>query len=226
MAKIPTGSNRPAPPVMPPDSYDAWCYGVVECGTQDGEWEGVPNQARKIMFFFEVPEIPITYEKDGVEVTAPQSIKIEYTYSGGKKAKLKPIIEAWTGKTVGDIDPFIDLINLPARISVANKVSKKGSTYAQITAITKCKQKDIDSLPAMHNKPMVFSIEDHGFESDEFVKLHDWIKEYIGKSHEYVEFEINKASKKMAGVKSALPPADRNGIEPDLPPFDDDDIPN
>lgn len=188
MGKVASGGSGKEREIVPADSYDAWCYGSVEMGTQDGEYQGEATVAKKIRLFFEIPELMITYEKDGKEVTAPQVINIEYTNSSGKKAKIKPILEAWTGIPIDQIDLVTDILGRPARINVIHKTSAKGSTYANIASIAKAKEKDVKALPPMHNPPMGFCVDDHGFESEEFLSLYDWLKKDIMKSHEYREY--------------------------------------
>jgi hypothetical protein len=187
MGKVSSGGSGKDREIVPADGYDCWCYGSVEMGTQDGEYQGEATVAKKIRLFFEIPELLITYEKDGKEVTAPQVINVEYTNSNGKKAKIKPILEAWTGKSIDDIDLVTDLIGRPARIGVVHKTSAKGSVYANIATIAKAKDKDVKALPPMHNPAMGFCVDDHGFESDEFKAVYEWLRKDIMKSHEYKE---------------------------------------
>lgn len=217
MAKLSTGSGGKKAPIIQPDGYDCYCYGSVEMGTQDGEFEGVPNMAKKIKLFFEIPELQITYERDGVEVQAPQVINIEYTNSAGNKAKIKPVLEAWLGMDIGLIDLATDLVGKPARISVINKTAKSsGNVYAAITNIGKCKEKDIKDLPPMHNKPLVFSVMDHGFDSPQFKALEDryrWIQDDIKKSHEYKEYLAGPKGQQAATESTA------SNIDPSDIPF-------
>jgi hypothetical protein len=187
--KVPTsGSNREPRPLIPAGAQESRCFGVVDYGTHENEYEGEVKLQRKIKFFFELHEHPITYTKDEVEVTAPQVINVEFTLSASPKGKLKPAVEAWTGKSIDTIDIINDLIGLPASITVAHQTSKKGTTYAKIIAIAPLSEKLVKLMPEQFNPSMGFSIEENGFDSPEFSALYNWVQEDIKKSVEYREY--------------------------------------
>lgn len=192
-------------PLVTAGVQEARCFSVVDLGTQETEYEGVVKYQRKLKFFFELPEFQITYEKDGVEVTAPQVINIEFTNSGSPKGKLKPAMEAWVGKPIEQIDFIADCVGRPASLSIVHKVSKKGSTYANIASITALSPKLIAMLAPQHNKDMHFDIDVDEFDSDNFKNLYKWVQEDIMKSEEYKEYVELKQQNRPAGLPEDIP---------------------
>lgn len=169
------------------DVYEGRCYSIIELGTQEEEYQGEIKHVPKVMFFFELPELMMEFEKEGEKVTAPRVISAEYTNSTSKKAKLKGIVEAWTGLSIEDIE-MNNLAGMPATITVKNTTSKQGKLYASVQAITKMKDKYAEALAPQHNPTLVFSIDEDGFDSPKFEQIYGWVKDKIKKSAEYQEY--------------------------------------
>jgi hypothetical protein len=132
-----TGSGgRDFEPLSPGLHY-ARCFALVDLGLQNEEYQGKAKQTHKIVFGFEFPDELVTFERDGKEVVAPKILwTMAYTYSLGSKARLRKLIESWTGKTITpDQETTADLTKLvgrPAQISIIHKPGKDGKVFANI----------------------------------------------------------------------------------------------
>lgn len=115
----------------------ARCFALVDLGLQNEEYQGKSKQTHKIAFGFEFPDEKVTFEREGKEITAPKILwTMPYTYSLGTKARLRKLIESWTGKTITpDQETTADLTKLigrPAQISIIHKSAADGKVYANI----------------------------------------------------------------------------------------------
>lgn len=168
--------------LIPEGQYDAILYAVVELGThtKDGQF-GVKTNP-EIMFMFEIPELQITYEKDGKEITAPRVINARFNQFMNEKAKLRAFLESWRGKSLTDDDiaEFTPekVLGKGAQISVEH--SKNGK-YANIKSIAPLHKSVKLGKPV--NPIINFGIADLN-NPEEFGKLYPWVQKIVMESHE------------------------------------------
>lgn len=162
-----------------PGSYIARCYSMIHIGTNEYEWQGEKKQANKFRITFEFPTETKTFKEE--EGPKPLVLSAEYTLSLGKKAKLRPILEAWRGKpfTDAETDDFdvTKLAGVPALVTVMT--NEKG--YSEIASITK-PPKGMECPPQVN--PTVILDYDN-FSTELFNKLPDFLKAKIQTSIEY-----------------------------------------
>ncbi len=84
----------------------------------------------------------------------------------------------WLGKEPDKMFNVFDLVGMTAELMVLHKTSKAGKVNAKIMAI-KPGKKDWE----LKNPRVMYAVEDH--DSDEFVKLPDWLKKKVIASPEY-----------------------------------------
>lgn len=168
--------------LIPEGQYDAICYMVVELGTHTRTGQYGEKTNPELMIGFEIPELQITYEKDGKEVTAPRVINQKFTQSMGEKSNLRKFLEAWRGKslTSEDIDSFTPEHILERGIQLSIEHSKCGK-YANIKAVAPL-HKSV-KLGKPYNAIINFGIAD--IHSAAFNDLYDWVKKIIMESDEF-----------------------------------------
>lgn len=83
-------------PSAPEGMHNAICYGVYDLGTQENKKFG--KMQRKVLLQWELTDIRIDIEKDGIVKNLPKAISKEYTLSL-YKSNLKKDLESWRGKT-------------------------------------------------------------------------------------------------------------------------------
>jgi len=175
--------------IIPEGQYDTICYLVVELGTHTRVGSFGEKTNPELMIGFEIPELTITYEKDGKEVTAPRVINQKFNQSLGEKANLRKFLESWRGKsfTDDDLKTFTPdkVIGVGATLSIEH--SKDGK-YANIKSIAPL-HKSV-KLGAPYNETINFGISD--LNTALFDKLYPWIQNIIKESAEYKGFTVEE----------------------------------
>ena len=192
-AKFKTSSQPKREPI-PEGQYDVRCYGVAELGTHTRTGKFGTKTNAELMIMFELPELQITYEKDGVEVTAPRVINQRLNNSMGEKSKLRAFINAWRGKKLTDDEAanfdVAKVLSHGASISIEHN-----GEYANIATIGPL-HKSVQ-LPAQHNPTINFGIED--MNGPEFDKLYPWVQNIIKESAEFLAMQDAQDAKDMPG---------------------------
>lgn len=184
----------------------ALCYGVVDIGTQMGQWEGKPKEDRKVIVMFELPDERITVERDGVPTDLPRAISKQYTLSLGKKATLCKDLVGWRGKafTPDELKRFDieKLLGCRCQLMVVHKPSKDGSkTWANIQSIMAV-PKGIAKVGSTENPTLFWSFDDWDKTKDNSVfpeNMPEWVVNKCRQSKEWnavydgPEDEVQKA---------------------------------
>lgn len=167
----------------PSGTFPAICYRILDLGTQQTTYKGQPKRAHKILLSWEI------HDEDAVgEDGKPMSIHQQYTWSMHEKAALRKALESWRGKAFTDEDfgesgfDVRKLIGVPCLLGITHVISN-GSTYANITAISKLpKGMDVGELV---NSPTYLWLTKDLFKSELFAKLSEKLQEKIKTSPEY-----------------------------------------
>lgn len=191
---------------VPAGSHPAWCFSIVDLGTQKTEYMGTPKLTPQVRIGFEVPSETIVIE--GVE--KPMTIHQEYTNSLSEKANLRHHLVGWRGVDFTDEQlkefDLSKLIGKSCMISVVHKTSKSGNVYGQITSISKL-PKGMAALPPMSNTVVLFDVGQG--RNAVFEKLPDFLKEKIALCKEWTS----------PAAQEDEPPTQGE----DMPPEDDGD---
>ena len=176
------GSATKKRELIPEGQYDAICYGVIELGTHTRVSKFGTKTNPEIMLMFEIPELEITYEKDGQEVTAPRVINQKFNQFMADKANLRKFLEAWRGKsfTDDDINSFTPdkVLGVGCQLSIEHSAD---GNYANIKTIAPL-HKSV-KLGKPHNPLINFGIDEIG--TEQFSGLYPWIQNIIKESEEY-----------------------------------------
>ena len=99
---------------VPPGSYEAICFKLVDAGTAEEDFKGELSVKRKVYIFWEIPELTLN---DG----RPYSIFHGYTLSLHERSNLRRDLQAWRNRpfTEDELQKF-DLTNL---LGVTCKIS-------------------------------------------------------------------------------------------------------
>lgn len=121
---------------VPQGTHIARCYSMIHIGTVEWEYMGEVKNTDKVRIAFELPNEMRDYNDRNL----PMAIEKEYTLSMYEQANLRKDLECWRGKAFTDQEArefdITKLLGVSCQISVVHKISKKGSTYATISAIT------------------------------------------------------------------------------------------
>ena len=167
--------------VVPQGNHLAICNAVIDLGMQpvSGMY---PDPKPQLYLRFELPAKPITYQKDGKDVTGPMSIGRALTASMSEKANLRKLIESWRGQafTSDDAASNFDLKELLGKTCLVNvaHTKKKDKTYANIVSITPLPDGMKVEVP-QHNASLYFSLEEPNDKA--FNELPKWLREKIQK---------------------------------------------
>lgn len=162
----------------PAGNHVARCYQVVDLGTQKGEYQGVPNSARKVSIRWELCNEFMT---EGEMEGKPFSVGKIYTASIGEKATLRAHLESWRGKafTPQELMGFDikKLLGAPCMVNVG-MTDKGKAKVLSVAALPKGMTAAPQANPNIH-----FDLEH--FDGAVFETLSKWTKGEIIKSPEY-----------------------------------------
>jgi len=167
---------------IPEDTHMAVCYGIWDLGTQhQPAWDTWKPQ---IVFTWEIPDLRIDVERDDEMVNLPRAISRIFTASLYKKSNLRGILKQWRGRDFTDeellgFDPY-KCLGISCQLQVIH-ARREDKVYANVSAVIPYPKQLEKLIP--ENKPMFYSIEDHGRNIP--VGTPDWIKEIIAKSKEW-----------------------------------------
>lgn len=153
---------------VPPGTYLARCYRIVDLGTQQSEYLGVSKELKKVMLQFEVHGED---EDNKPLITAkgePMSISKNFTLSLGEKATLRRDLVSWRNRdfTKDELDGFElkNVLGAWAMISVTKAMGNNGKEYTNIANINAVPKAMKQNLPPAHNAVGIFSIADPDME--------------------------------------------------------------
>jgi hypothetical protein len=189
-------------------TWTAVCVGYADLGTQRSDFGGEVREARKVMLFWDIPELRMEYEgKD-----KPRRISARYTLSLGKKASLRAVLEAWRGRafTEQELDGF-DLANLIGKgclLLVTHEAKQDGGVFAKVKGVMAL-PKGMGS-PALETDPIRYEIEDGvGHFNMPPESVPEWVRKIIAESYEY---------KQAHGIGVGAPPPGAVNSTREAPP--------
>lgn len=155
----------------PTGTHPAVLVGLVDLGTHKETFNGEEKSSRKILLAWE-----LTAEADskGSNFVVGQ----EYTWSLGKKANLRAVLEGWRGKAFADQES-IDLgmyLGKPCQITLKEEVSKKGSAFIKISAVS-APMRGL-TVPPATREPYGYSLAMQG--DDRKPEFPDWLPFVFG----------------------------------------------
>lgn len=173
------GSFTPAPE----GTHVARCISVVDLGTQRVEWKGEEKHQRKVRVAWELPDETIENKETGA--LRPMVVAKNYTLSLHEKAGLRHDLEAWRGRAFTEAERAgFDIAKLVAATCLLTIVHKRvdDKVYANVTTVSKI-PRTMAAPPEMHNKPIVWSLEDG--RNDVFKAFPEWLQKKIGECVEW-----------------------------------------
>lgn len=180
---MPLYAKRERKPVdlIPADTYRAVCYAVIDIGSHYNK--AYDKVTRQVLIIWELPDLLMNVQKDGVTKQMPRVISKKYTLSLNEKANLLKDLQSWRGKVFSEqeLEGF-DLKNvLGANCMIQIIHAQVGeATYANIANILPL----FKQIPHSQSiNPLVYYSLDDIEEIPETVP--SWIKELIITSDEY-----------------------------------------
>lgn len=158
---------------------DAKCYGVIDLGSSEFEYQGEKKTVRKVQLSFETQQM-WTFGDRG---ELPLTVHTTKTFSLHEKSKLYSLIKDWALKEA--TENMFNLVGMPVQLMISHSTSKTGKVYADILKIKPSKN-DFDLV----NPTIMFSLD--AFNQEEFDKLPDRLKKQIIETSEYKNIKENE----------------------------------
>lgn len=113
----------------PAGNHPAYCVGLVDLGTHDRQFNGKTDEVHKILFVW---ELTAEHQSNGDTFIVHRA----FTWSLNVKAKLRPFLEGWLGRTISDGEKvdFAALVGRPCVVNLAEGTSGAGKKYVDVTA--------------------------------------------------------------------------------------------
>ena len=162
----------------PVGTHVARCIRIIDIGTHEGEYQGVPNIRRQCILVFELAnELMIHGEAAG----KPFVVSKFYTASLGKKATLRKDLVCWRGRdfTPEELHGFESKNVLDKSCLLSITASEKGKS--RISGVMSLPKGAV--VPKRVNELLYFSLDE--FDPEIFDRISDGLKKMIMDSHEY-----------------------------------------
>lgn len=176
---------------IPPGSYIARCYLLVDMGEQLSDGKFGQSVQHKIRLGWEVfgedeTGAPLTVEFEGVQ--RQMTIGKTYTLSLNEKAGLRKDLTSWRGR---DFSPeelagfdITNILNVYCMLNITTS-EKDGKTYTNISAITPLPSALKNAKPPADHEPVMFNLDEPDWQV--FEALPEWLSDTIKKSPQYAE---------------------------------------
>lgn len=168
----------------PTGNHIGRCIGLIDLGTQQGEYQGKTTHARKIVLRFELPNELIS---EGEFAGKPFVVSKFYTASLVEKANLRKDLEAWRGRpfTPDELMGFDskNLLDKPCMVNVTHTEKKK----AKISGVTPIPKGLV--VPGRIHDLLYLSLEPNEFKREVYEGLNDYWKGEIQKSPEWADLQ-------------------------------------
>ena len=166
---------------------------IVEYGiqTRSNFNTGEDEEVHQLRITFELPEVMHEF-KEGEGKKPAWETPFPYNISFNGRSKLSKHFKQIVGKEWGTSYDLGLLINTPVMVNIEHTI-KDGTTYANI--------KDVVPAPKgtkvgkLQNDPLVYSIDEDGFEGAKWESLRDFERDAIMESQEFFAFEESVESK-------------------------------
>jgi hypothetical protein len=178
--------------LVPMGMHPAIIYGVVNVGTQDGEWQGKATSSNKLKVLIEFPQHRQLFWKEDT-VPTPSALIMDFNYSvsknkkTGKKSNLLILIESLYGPLQESQYLNFDISQLATMKVFANVlhyVKLDGTTGAKITNLAPFNANMVDpNSIQLTNEVQIYSVQ-MGYECMSFAKLSYFYRNLIKDSHE------------------------------------------
>jgi hypothetical protein len=210
-------SNEPRE-LIPAGNYVARCYKMIELGTIQEEFKGVPKMQHKVWIEWELPnELKIFNPEKGEQ---PLSKGKEYTLSLADKSNLRRDLNSWRGKdfTPQEADNFdiTKLLGVPCMLNIIHASGKTNpeKKYDNISSISPL-PKGFE-CPKQINETFVFEFEN--YDQAKFESLPQFLKDKIITSNEYKIIHGGEVK------ENALPSAVDTYLGKETPLEDDEEL--
>jgi hypothetical protein len=184
-----TGSGKDFDPI-PEGSHIAICDMFVDLGKQEATGKYAGKIEHKIYLRWQIPELRLSYEKDGVQFEGPMSIGSKYTLSLHEKSGLRKVLQSWRGKafTPEELKKFdvTTILGVACIIAVTHAPKEGGGVYANISTVQGLPK----GMPApkLEGEVLLYDADNLGT----LEKLRPWLQELINK--QITETDLAKAS--------------------------------
>ena len=165
--------------ICPAGVHVGICNMVADLGFQEqrGRYGGTK---REVYIRFEIPELPISYTKDGKEISGPMSLGRRFTASMSEKANLRAFVEGLFSKKCPSqraADDF-DVSSILGRQCLLTIVHEEGreKPYAKIMSASPLPQA-MATMYRQHNASINFSLDEP--DDAQFNALPEWLRETI-----------------------------------------------
>jgi hypothetical protein len=178
--------------LVPPGLQPAIIYGVVNIGTQDGEYQGRATASNKLKLVLEIPGHRQLYWKDDT-IPSPSAMIMDFNYSisknnkTGKKTKLLELIETLFGPLQASQYLSFNvsqLAGLKVFVNIAHYLKQDGKVGAKVESISSLNPAYVDpNSLVLTNKILIYGVQ-MGFENLSFASLPYFYRSLIKQSHE------------------------------------------
>jgi hypothetical protein len=167
-------------------------YGIINVGTQDGEYQGKVTASNKLKLLIEIPGHRQLYWKDDTE-PSPSAMIMDFNYSvsknkkTGKKSKLLLLIESLYGPLQESQYLTFDnsqLAGLKVFVNVVHYIKKDGTIGAKVDSISQFNPAYVNPDTLVLTNPIYIYSVQMGFDNMSFAKLPYFYRNLIKESHE------------------------------------------
>lgn len=178
--------------LVPPGMHPAIIYGVINVGTQDGEYQGRATASNKLKLVIEIPGHRQLYWKEDTLPT-PSAMIMDFNFSvsrnkkSGKKSKLLLLIESLFGPLQESQYLSFDisqLADLKVFVNIVHYYKNDGTLGAKVDSISQFNPAYVNpDTITRTNDLQIYSVQ-MGFDNMSYAKLSYFYRNLIKESHE------------------------------------------
>lgn len=206
---------------VPAGMHYGICTWLYDLGTQNVDYAGKSKKQAHVLISWELPDVRIDVEVNGVTVNMPRMFSKEFNASLDKRATLRKILEGWRGSPFSkdELSGF-DLRNILKKcclLQVIHQEKEDGGTKAVLQSV-------VPLMAGMTGKTAENPIRffEFGTSTEIPENTPEWIVNRMKESEEWKDFgkTLAEEPKKPAFMtEEVAPPADVDGNDNNKPPF-------
>lgn len=173
----------------PEGTHLARCYGLIDLGTQHGEYQGKPTVRRQVLVQWELPNEMVESFEGGRK---PAMVSKFYTLVLSEKSNLQKDLESWRGRAFTDEEAAaFDITKLMSKACMLSIVHEKERAKVKaVMAVPKGTE-----VPPQFNESFIFSFETYDHAA--FMKIPDGIRKIIEQSDEWKEINSGRSVQRL-----------------------------
>jgi hypothetical protein len=187
------GATRREYKTLEPGMYPGRLLHFIDIGMFEQSYQGeVKAPAREAVLVYELTDTFMLDEDGNEDPSAPRWVneRVKIKPLNQERAKLTQRYNALDPNGIHDGDVSA-ILGAPCNVVVINKPGQEGKVWERVESISPMRSKEVEKLPELVNKPILFQLDKPDLEAWEMIP--QWIQKVAMSSIGFEETELGKA---------------------------------